>query len=198
MIMNGDAINWGQIIKSLKETGYREYPQKVQIRIPNARNNLEAVLKYLCGKNTVWNDNYDKIAKWLTDNKGKGLMLAGECGVGKTLIGMRIIPLLINYFCGSIVTICTANELNKTPDEILSKHIIYIDDVGIEEVSNIYGNKRLVFAELVDEAEKKGKLLIFSTNLDDNALLRKYGDRTVDRLHAIVRKINIKGTSYRK
>ena len=88
-------------------------------------------------------------------------------------------------------------ELNKNPDLIMSKHIIYVDDVGTEEVSNIYGNKRLVFAELVDAAEKNGKLLLFSTNLDDRAFAEKYGDRTIDRLHAIVRKINIQGKSNR-
>ena len=80
----------------------------------------------------------------------------------------------------------------------MRNHIIYIDDIGTEDVSNIYGNKRVPFAELVDIAERDGKLLIFSTNLDDEHLKAKYGDRVVDRLHAIVRKITITGKSNRK
>ena len=125
-------------------------------------------------------------------------MLVGDCGVGKSLIGMRIIPLLINHYYRKVVTICAANELNKSPDEIIKYRIIYVDDVGTEDISNIYGNKRMPFAELVDATERDGKLLMFSTNLDDEHLKMKYGDRVVDRLHAIVRKVTIKGKSNRK
>lgn len=45
---------------------------------------------------------------------------------------------------------------------------------------------------------RDGKLLMFSTNLDDEHLKMKYGDRVVDRLHAIVRKVTINGKSNRK
>lgn len=197
MIVNGRELDFAKVANSLKDTGYRPQPRNVQINIPDARKNLMNGLKYLCGEKAKWCGEYEKIAEWLTDNKGRGLMIAGNCGVGKTLIGMRLLPILINHFCGRIVNVCTAMELNKNPDFIMSKHIIYVDDVGTEDVSNIYGNKRLVFAELVDAAEKNGKLLLFSTNLDDIAFAEKYGDRTIDRLHAIVRKINIQGKSNR-
>lgn len=191
-------IDFKTTIERLKDTSYKSLPDKVIIRVPNAGMHLKGGLKYFCKDDAKWNTNYENIADWLADNKGKGLMLVGGCGVGKTLIGMRIIPLLLNHYCRKVVTICTANELNKTPDEIMRNHIIYIDDVGTEDVSNIYGNKRVPFAELVDIAERDGKLLIFSTNLDDEHLKAKYGDRVVDRLHAIVRKITITGKSNRK
>lgn len=191
-------IDFKTTIERLQDTTYKTLPDKVIIRVPNAGTHLKGGLKYFCKDDAKWNTDYDKIVEWLTDNKGKGLMLVGGCGVGKTLIGMRIIPLLLNHYCGKVVTICTANELNKTPDEIMRNHIIYIDDVGTEDVSNIYGNKRVPFAELVDIAERDGKLLIFSTNLDNEHLKAKYGDRVVDRLHAIVRKITITGKSNRK
>lgn len=61
-----------------------------------------------------------------------------------------------------------------------------------------YGEKRLSFAELVDEAEKKGKLLIISTNLSLSELQQKYGERTVDRLRAITTPVVFKGDSLRK
>lgn len=193
-----EQINFKATIERLSDTTYKPLPDKVQISIPNAEMHLKGGLKYFCGDNAKWNTDYEKIVQWLTDNKGKGLMLAGGCGVGKSLIGMRIIPLLLTHYCGKIAAICTANELNKSPDEIMKDHIIYIDDVGTEDISNIYGNKRVPFAELVDMAERDGKLLMFSTNLDDEHLKAKYGDRVIDRLHAITKKITITGKSNRK
>lgn len=192
-----EKINFTESIGRLKDTSYKPLPDKVYIRVPNAEEHLKGGLKFFCGDDAKWNPDYAPISEWLTDNKGKGLMLVGGCGVGKTLIGMRIIPLILNHYCRKVVTICTAGEFNKIPDDIIRSHIIYIDDVGTEEVSNIYGNKRVPFAEIVDAAERDGKLLIFSTNLDDVHLIEKYGDRVVDRLHAIVKKITIKGKSNR-
>ena len=191
-------INFDEAVERLKDTTYKPVPDKVRICVTDAVNHLKGGLKYFCGDSAKWNNDYNNIADWLTDNKGKGLMLVGDCGVGKSLIGMRIIPLLLNHYCRKIVTVCTANELNKSPDEIINRHVIYVDDVGTEDISNIYGNKRIPFAELVDAAERDGKLLMFSTNLDDEHLAQKYGNRTTDRLHAVTRKITIKGKSNRK
>lgn len=192
-----ERINFNAVIERLAGTTYKPMPQSVRIHIPGAREHLYGGLKHFCGESAKWIDGYDKIAAWLGDNKGKGLMLVGGCGLGKSLVGMRILPLLLNYYCGKVVTVCTATELNKTPDEIIKKHIIYVDDVGTEDISNIYGNRRIPFAELVDAVERDGKLLIFSTNLDDEHLAEKYGDRVVDRLHAVTRKITIRGKSMR-
>lgn len=191
-------VNFKAVIESLSDIGYKPPPQLVHVKVTDAKFHLRCGLKYFCGNDAKWNSDYDKIADWLTDNKGKGLMLVGDCGVGKSLIGMRIFPILINCFCQRIVTACTAQELNRHPDEIIGNHIIYVDDVGTEDVSNIYGNRRMPFAELVDAAERDGKLLMFSTNLDDTHLAEKYGDRVIDRLHAVTRKITIHGKSMRK
>ena len=191
-------IDFKKQIEYLRDAGYNGIPEKVNIHISDARTHLQNGLKYFCGENAKWLTDYEPIAKWLNDNNGRGLLLMGPCGVGKSLIGMHIIPLLLNYYCRKNVSIYTAQELNSKPDEIISKCIVYIDDVGTEDISNIYGNKRIPFAELVDAAERDGKLLMFSTNLDDEHLAQKYGNRTTDRLHAVTRKITIKGKSNRK
>jgi DNA replication protein DnaC len=193
-----DQINFKAVIDKLSGTTYKPLPEHVQIRVPDAREHIKDGLTYFCGDSAKWLSDYDKIAEWLSDNRGKGLMLVGECGVGKSLIGMRIIPLILNYYCRKIVTVCTASDLNKNPDDVIKTHIIYIDDVGTEDISNIYGNKRIPFAELVDSVERDGKLLMFSTNLDDTHLAEKYGDRVIDRLHAVTRKITIHGKSFRR
>ena len=73
-----------------------------------------------------------------------------------------------------------------------------IDDIGTEDNLNSYGNKRMPFAELCDAAEKKGKLLILTTNLSIDELTQRYGDRVVDRLIATTKAVPFTGDSLRK
>ena len=122
----------------------------------------------------------------------------GNCGTGKTLICGKILPILINHYLRRVVYIADAKRLNKDIDIVLTQHQIYIDDIGIEDMSVNYGEKRLTFAEIVDEAEKKGKLLIITTNLDTKEIEEKYGTRTIDRLRAITKSITLSGKSFRK
>ena len=67
-----------------------------------------------------------------------------------------------------------------------------MDDIGTEGQSVIFGERRWAFPEIVDEAEKKGKLLIVTTNLTKDELSGRYGDRTLDRLRAITKPIIFK------
>lgn len=192
-------IDFKSIIERLQDTGYPAEPDKVYIKIQNAENLLKRGLDYFTNKQAIWcEQNYRPIVDWMSDNKGRGLLLAGECGLGKTLIGMRILPLILNATCRKIVACYKAQDLNTKPDEVLSKHIVYIDDIGTESISNIYGNKRVPFAELCDMAEQKGKLLIISTNYDAIHLAEKYGERTVDRLKATTKYVSLTGQSLRK
>lgn len=191
-------FNFKQMVESLKDTGYPAEPDRVRIKVANAEARLRAGLDYFTGKG-VWNEeNYRPIVEWLEDNKGRGLLINGGCGLGKSLIGMRIIPILVNTACRKVVSIYRAQDLVSQPDAILSKHIIYIDDVGTENVANKYGNKRIPFMELCDLAEIKGKLLILTTNLDIPHLEEKYGERTIDRLRAITKCVTFRGKSLRK
>ena len=89
-------------------------------------------------------------------------------------------------------------QMNADLDAVKQKHIIYVDDIGTENLSVKYGEKRLAFAELADEAEKKGKLLILTTNLTIDELREKYGERTIDRLRAITKTVLFSGESLRK
>lgn len=186
-------------VERLLETGYPTPPDRVSVRVPDAEKLLKAGLKYFLGDQATWHEhNYRPIVDWLTDNKGRGLLLSGGCGLGKSLIGMRILPVILNMRCGKLVSVYRSLDLCKAPDEILAKHVLYIDDVGTESVSNIYGNKRLPFSELCDLAEQKGKLLMLTTNCDVAHLREKYGERTVDRLRAITKYIPFTGSSLRK
>lgn len=192
-------IDFSAGVDRLIHVGYPAPPDKVNVKIADAEQILKAGLKHFLGSEATWQEhNYRPIVDWLTDNKGRGLLISGGCGLGKSLICMRILPVILNLRCGKIVSVYRSLDLCKSPDEILAKHIIYIDDVGTESVSNIYGNKRLPFSELCDLAEQKGKLLLLTTNCDVAHLREKYGERTVDRLRAITRYIPFTGASLRR
>ncbi len=191
---------WEEYELALQGTGFFGSPKRVSIHIDNAKLLLCNGLKYYCGEGAVWQQEYEEVAEWLTDNKGRGLWLCGECGRGKTLIGAKILPVLFNFyhFPRKTISLYDAKDLNSKFDDIVTKHIVYIDDVGKESVEVNYGNRNLRFPDIVDEAEKKGKLLMFSTNLSQEKMVEKYGERTVDRLRAITKKIVFRGKSLRK
>lgn len=191
---------WEEYERSLQGTGFWGSPDKVSIHIDNAALLLANGLQYYCDGKAVWQPEYKEVAEWLKDNKGRGLWLCGECGRGKTLIGAKILPVLFNFyhFPRKIISLYDAKDLNSKFDDIVKKHIIYIDDVGKESVDVNYGNRNLRFPDIVDEAEKKGKLLMFTTNLSQEKMVEKYGERTVDRLRAITKKIVFRGKSLRK
>lgn len=191
------------LVSQMRDTGYPQEIDRVQISIPNAEKRLRGGLQYVVnmksGCNAEWNEhNYRPIVDWMTDNKGKGLLMFGGCGLGKSVIGMYILPLIIKDVHHKVVNIFNAQELNQRIDEILKLHIIYIDDIGTEDNLNSYGNKRMPFAELCDAAEKKGKLLILTTNLSIDELTTRYGDRVVDRLIATTKAVPFTGGSLRK
>jgi len=75
---------------------------------------------------------------------------------------------------------------------------IVIDDVGIEGVYNDFGNPHMVFSEVVDNIEKRGLLLIASSNFTIEEIKTKYGLRTYDRLRAYMDLVVIKHVSLRK
>lgn len=191
---------WEEYELALQGTGFFGSPKKVSIHIDNAKLLLCNGLKYYCGEGAVWQPEYEDVAEWLTDNKGRGLWLCGECGRGKTLIGAKILPVLFNFYHypKKTITLYDAKDMNNMYNDIVKQHIIYIDDVGKESVEVNYGNRNLRFPDIVDEAEKKGKLLMFTTNLSQEKMVEKYGERTVDRLRAITKKIVFRGKSLRK
>ena len=201
-----EKIDFKSIVERLNDGTGVQLPSTVSIKIPNAEERLRGGLDYFVNvfsrgavTKATWDEaNYRPVVDWMTDNQGRGLLMIGNCGLGKSLIGKYILPYLIRDSCRKVVNIFNAQELNSKPDEILSYHIIYIDDIGTENISNIYGNKRIPFAELCDAVEQKGKLLICSTNLTLDELAEKYGERTIDRLRATTKVVPFVGKSLRK
>ncbi|MBK5723070.1 hypothetical protein JGH11_19565 [Dysgonomonas sp. Marseille-P4677] len=184
----------------MKAHGMAIPTQKVNIQIPDARKILENCFKYFLSFQNVefaWQPEYKEIAKWLENNNGRGLFLHGDCGRGKSLLARYIIPAILLKYTRKVVAVYDVQEMNRSIDEVLKKHIIALDDIGTEEVSVSYGNKRLAFSEIMDAAEKYGKLVIITTNLNKENIA-KYGERIYDRIVSTTKRIEFKGQSLRK
>lgn len=140
---------------------------------------------------------YAQVAEWLADNEGKGLMLYGDCGLGKTLIARQVLPKLIakfhnRYYSSSNVD---AYEMGERLNDLLRRRIVSIDDIGTETIS---AWKDMAFGLIVDSMEKHNGLLIVTTNLTGPQMLDRYGERVCDRLKGLCRMIKFEGQSFRK
>ena len=171
---------------------------RIQVRIPDAKNCLEGFLRREVGSAFKWLPEYDKVASWLTDNKRKGLLCIGNNGRGKTLICSKAIPAILNFFMGKYVYCCDATSMGARSSVLHDYFILSIDDIGTETVASDYGNKLYMLPDIVDEAEKKGKMLLLTSNLSSDDLTEKYGGRTFDRLRGICEVIVFQGKSMRQ
>lgn len=67
------------LVSQMRDTGYPQEIDRVQINIPNAEKRLRGGLQYVVnmksGCDAEWNErNYRPIVDWMTDNKGKGIV----------------------------------------------------------------------------------------------------------------------------
>jgi DNA replication protein DnaC len=137
---------------------------------------------------------YDEIIDWMVDTKGRGLMLMGECGLGKSTI--------LNYVIPAIFRTKTKKSLVSTPAKELKEVVksnasfIIIDDLGTESIKNDYGTKIDAVADAISYAEDSSKTLLITTNLDAADLKKRYDERTLDRLRKC-KVVVIKGKSFR-
>lgn len=171
------------------------------LKLADAENILRNALAYYLSfqnRNLLWLEEYSKVADWLSDNKGRGLFLYGNCGRGKSLLGRYVIPAIYLKYFRKVVSTYDVQEMNKNLDEVLKKAFISLDDIGTEEAVNTYGNKRMAFAEIMDAVEKESKIVIISSNLSEKELLDTYGDRVLDRIKSTTTRIAFNGKSLRR
>ena len=139
-------------------------------------------------------DSYDEIIDWLSDTNGRGLMLMGECGLGKSTILNYVIPAIFRTKTNKLLTSTPAKELGEI--ERNSASFIIIDDLGTESIKNDYGTKIDAVADAISYAEDSSKTLLITTNLASKALKERYDERTLDRLRKC-KVVVIKGKSFR-
>ena len=137
---------------------------------------------------------YDLIIDWLCDNKGRGLMLMGKCGLGKSTILNYVIPAIFRTKTNKVLRSIPAKEIGAI--EKNDSLFIIIDDLGTESIKNDYGTKIDGVSDAISYAEDASKTLLITTNLDGDALKLRYDKRTVDRLRKC-KVVVINGKSFR-
>lgn len=181
-------------------------PQIPQFSIANARERLEAGLRHYLGEKMQWLPAYDKVADWLSDNKGRGLLCFGTSGLGKTVICCDILPW---FFGKNNVISVPAMQMGQRIDELLKARCVIIDDLGHEAVQETVNYKRRTpFYELCDAAERRGILLVITTNLSTTAvqsnslysssIQERYGADVISRLRATTRAVKFEGADLRR
>jgi len=138
--------------------------------------------------------SYDEIIDWMVDTKGRGLMLMGECGLGKSTILNFVIPAIFRTKTNKVLRSIPAKELAAVERNVAP--FIIIDDLGTESIKNDYGTKIDAVADAISYAEDSSKTLLITTNLSPNSLKERYDERTLDRLRKC-KVVIIKGKSFR-
>ncbi len=148
--------------------------------LPSATAFIEAFLRHQLAQ-VAWYPALDELAAYLSHNRGRGLILMGNPGRGKTLLATKLLPLVIRQECQRIVSVYNNLALSDRErfEEMRVKWIKCLDDVGRERQVNNYGIRYDLFPYLVDDAYANGKFLAMTTNETWQGLNDRYGWRTV-------------------
>lgn len=145
----------------------------------------------------VWLEEYDQVSQWLTDNKGKGLFLYGDYGRGKSILARWVLPAILLFSYRKVVKVIDACEINTTKEEAFKYKFMTLDDIGTEEIRYNFGNKTVVFSDIMDYVEKSGALVIITTNFTGAQIVEKYGARTMERILSCCHDIKFTGQTLR-
>lgn len=153
---------------------------------------------------------YEEVVDWMTDTEGKGLLLMGACGRGKSIILQGVIPVLMKMK-GINVRPVHAQSFYFPPqfstgnwacpscfEYLLRCAVPVIDELGVEGLRNEYGEKSEGFNLIINAAEMTCKPMFVSTNLSADKIINRYGERTLDRLGHLCRIVTFNGESLRK
>lgn len=201
-----------EAVNILKQKGFDiEYPMvRVGNSVEEAKTKLDDGIKWYfkqrgldystfvdikyTAKNGVEYEPYKEIADWLHDNHGKSLLLYGGCGLGKTMIAYYILPVILQFYSNPkwVLNTFSASDLHKPGviDEAMKYRCVCIDDVGVENKIVNYGQTLDPILDIVDSIEKRGRLVIFTSNLPSaSAIEQRYGTRVLDRIKSNFKRV---------
>lgn len=100
-----------------------------------------------------------------------------------------------------IVSAVDAVALAKDEDafkQMRNSLILIIDDLGTEPATaKVYGTEQTPIAEIINHRYEVMLTTIITTNLNDDAIAKRYGERTIDRLREMCERLTFTGASYR-
>lgn len=133
---------------------------------------------------------------------GKGLLIRGTSGLGKTYLPKCVEKNQLNPI--SIYSMIEIADEIKLDGEFSIPHtsgIIYIDDVGSEEsIINHYGTKINFFKNYIESIYLKTHIfnrLMISTNINFSEIEQRYGFRVRSRIKDMFNIIDVSGTDMR-
>ncbi|MEI7502739.1 MAG: hypothetical protein WCJ61_05600 [Paludibacter sp.] len=188
--------NFENIKTIMQEHGLQVPDDKIYFKVADAKQKMQTLFEMFV-PGYEWISEYDEVAEWMTDNKGRGLFLYGNCGRGKTMLAKYVIPALLLSECRKVMTYYDISDLKDRFEELKQKNIFGVDDIGTEEIVVKFGNRTDVFAEIMDLTEKKSKLIVVTSNYQKDELLNRYGRRILDRIIATTTRVCFTGKSFR-
>lgn len=173
------------------------------IKVTDAAGLLKAEMAKRVNGDLQWLPAYDRVARWLTDNKGRGLLCVGTSGLGKSLICRDVLPVILRQ---RGVLQCQATDMARRIDELLKARCVIIDDLGKEDAKH-YGQIDRSLYRLCDAAERQGLLLVITTNLSTttvpdprypDSIEHRYGPEALSRLSTLVTSVLFEGPDLRQ
>lgn len=141
---------------------------------------------------------------------GEGLFLSGGVGTGKTHLISGIIDYIArmkkrdwHYKIIYITSVDLLSEIrmgfkNNEAQELVGNFeeadLLIIDDIGIEKITDWVNE---IFYKIIDHRYNEMKPTIFISNLSDDELLAKLGERIVSRIYEMCRGLKLYGKDYR-
>lgn len=176
---------------------------RTYLKVADAEQRLRCEMgKYVKGE-LQWLHAYDRVARWLTDNKGRGLLCLGTNGLGKSIVCQRVLPAILQQ---SGIVKCQATDMASRIDELMKARCVIIDDLG-KEPDKHYGQTDRSFYKLCNAAEHTGTLLIITTNLSTtpvsdprypDSIEHRYGADVLSRLRSLVLPVLFEGKDMRQ
>ncbi|MDR2009925.1 MAG: replication protein [Bacteroidales bacterium] len=157
-------------------------------------------------------EHLNKAAKWITGNFKPGLLLYGSVGNGKTTL-IRAISRLVGILYYStysderkyIVPVSALELANIAKEETVrfesmkKAGLLAIDDVGVEpSIIKVWGNEISPFVDTIYYRYDRQLFTIMTSNLSDEQLADKYGERIADRFTEMFDKIHFENKTYRR
>ena len=187
-------FNYPSIWTFLQDKGLELYGKKFQLLTEDA----EIILKLI-----TWFIKDEEMALKLDIDPGKGILLVGPVGCGKTSL-MSICRFLVAAELRHSMKSCRdiAFEFMKDGHDIFHKYTrgsfyqekfesktYCFDDLGLESTMNFYGNQCSVMAEILlsryDLFHSFGMITHITTNLNSSEMEEKYGKRVRSRMREL-------------
>lgn len=101
----------------------------------------------------------------------------------------------------SITTAIDIANAARDPEKfanLKSTQVLIIDDLGTEPATaKVYGVELTPLTEVINHRYERMATTIITTNLNDDAIGKRYGERTIDRIREMYEKLTFTGASYR-